>query len=134
MTFHHHTSIDIRWGDMDAYGHVNNTIFFRYLESARFKYFEEVCLPAVEGPVPMIVMVDISCQFKEELRYPAHIVVGSKVSRIGGSSFDVSAEIRQGDKLCATAKAIMVWIDPKTKKPGRIPERVRQAIENFEAQ
>lgn len=134
MTFHHHTPIDIRWGDMDAYGHVNNTLFFRYLESARFRYFEDVCLPALDGQVPMIVMVEINCQFKAELRYPAQIMVGSKVSRIGGSSFDVDAEIRQGDKLCAEAKAVMVWIDAATQKPGKIPDSVRAAIERFEQQ
>ncbi len=62
--FKHQMQIDIRWGDMDAYGHVNNTIFFRYFEMARFCYFEALGLDD-KGMMPTVVLAKIQCQFKK---------------------------------------------------------------------
>lgn len=117
---------------MDAYGHVNNTLFFRYLESARFDFFEQVCMPVLET-APMIILAKIDCQFKSELQYPADIVVQTSITQFGNSSFDVYAEIYQGDKVCAVSEATMVWIDRKTRRPDKIPAAVRKAIEQYQA-
>lgn len=127
----HQTQMVIRWGDMDAYGHVNNTLFFRYLESARFDFFEKVCMPVLNEP-PVIILAEINCQFKAELRYPAEIVIHTSITRLGNSSFDVHAEIYQGEKVCALSDATMVWVDGRTHRPDAIPEVVRQAIEAFQ--
>ena len=132
MAKFHETKMTIRWGDMDAYGHVNNTLFFRYLESARFDFFEQVCMPVLEH-APMIILAEINCQFKAELQYPADIVIQTSVSRFGNSSFGVHAEIYQGNKICAVSEATMVWIDRKTRRPDKIPAVVREAIEQYQS-
>ena len=132
MAKFHETKMTVRWGDMDAYGHVNNTLFFRYLESARFDFFEQVCMPVLDR-APMIILAEINCQFKAELQYPADITVQTRISRFGNSSFDVHAEIYQGEKLCAVSEATMVWIDTKTRRPEKIPAVVREAIDQYQA-
>lgn len=132
MTHVHQMPMSIRWGDMDAYGHVNNTLFFRYFESARFDFFEKVCMPVLAQP-PVIILAEMTCQFKAELRYPADIMIHTHVSRFGNSSFDVTAAIYQGDMLCAASTATMVWVDPEHHRPKRIPAVVRDAIERYQA-
>lgn len=116
---------------MDAYGHVNNTLFFRYLESARFAYFEEVCGFCAQT-MPMVVLADMHCRFLGQLHYPADIVVKSAVTHIGNSSFEVHAEVWQGERCCASSRAVMVWFDAKTQRPARMPAAVVQAIRAYE--
>ena len=128
----HESKMSIRWGDMDAYGHVNNTLFFRYLESARFDFFEKICMPVLDR-APVIILAEINCQFKAELRYPADIIVKTGVSRFGNSSFNVHADIYQGETLCASSDATMVWVDAQSHRPDKIPAAVREAIEQYQA-
>lgn len=132
IIFRHQFPITIRWGDMDAYQHVNNTLFFRYLESARFAYFEQYVLPLIDGKIPMIVLAEMQCKFEAEIVYPAELVVKSKISRLGRSSFDVYAEIWNAGKRCAQSTAVMVWLNPESKRPEAVPEIVAQAIRTLE--
>lgn len=132
IAFRHQFPITIRWGDMDAYQHVNNTLFFRYLESARFAYFEEYVLPLIGNRIPMIVLAEMQCKFEAEIVYPADLVVKSKISRLGKSSFDVYAEIWNGEKRCAQSTAVMVWLNPENKRPQAMPEVVIEAIKRVE--
>lgn len=129
--FRHYCRMQVRWGDMDAYGHVNNTMFFRYLESARFAYIEEVCM-AYLTEMPTVVLADIHCHFQGQLHYPAEIVVKSAVTRLGNSSFDLQAQIWEGERLCATSRAVMVWFDRQSNRPMRIPALVAEAIRRYE--
>lgn len=131
VVYRHEFPLSVRWGDMDAYGHVNNALFFRYLESARFAYIEDVCL-ALLPEMPMVVVADIRCRFQAQLHYPAEIVVKSAVTRLGNSSFDLAAQICQGGRLCAASQAVMVWFDPRTNRPTRIPAAVAEAIRAYE--
>src|SRR5262249_59954904 len=71
----HSTTIPIRWGDMDAQGHVNNTVYFRYMEQARIEWLDQVREQL--GPIPGlgIVIVNASCTFIEPLAYPRKVEV-----------------------------------------------------------
>lgn len=131
MDFHHYVDIPVRWGDMDAYGHVNNTVFFRYLESARFAYFEYI-LPEVKTAAPMVVLADMQCRFEHEIQYPATARVKTCVSRLGNSSLTMESEIWTGETRCATAKAVMVWFDETTRRPTHIPEAFAKKVHSLE--
>lgn len=127
----HQTTIEVRWGDMDAYGHVNNTVFFRYFEMARFRYFEALDL-CEDGVIPTIVLAAIECQFKRALVYPATIVVHTRVLDLGSSSLKMQAIIECEGELCAQATATMVWVDSQTHKPQKIPMQAREKIRAHE--
>ena len=131
VRFRHEYALQVRWGDMDAYGHVNNTLFFRYLECARFAYFEEVCGFEAKS-MPMVVVVDLQCHFQAQLHYPAEVVVKSAVVRLGNSSFDLRAEVWAHGRCCATSKAVMVWMDATSKRPMRIPAPALAMIRDYE--
>ena len=79
--------IPIRWGDMDAMGHVNNTTYFRYLETMRIDWMRSIgCRPDPQGEGPVIV--NAFCNFYQQLEYPGDVLVKMYVSDPGRSSFE----------------------------------------------
>ncbi len=128
-------SMPIRWGDMDAFGHVNNTVYFRYMEQARISWFEHLGIAGEgrgeQGPV----IVNASMDFLRQLHYPGDIVCLLTVGKPGRSSFDTGFELRRiddPDTLYARGAARCVWIDYAAGKSVPLPEPLRSTIENAE--
>jgi acyl-CoA thioester hydrolase len=116
----HTMRMPIRWGDMDAMGHVNNTVYFRYLEQARIEWFSEVeCEPDPNGEGPVII--NARCTFIKQLKYPGEIEISTYVGIPGRSSFETYHEIRRVDQpeiLSAEGGAKVVWVDFPSKNEG----------------
>ncbi len=126
-----HTEImPIRWGDMDAMGHVNNTIYFRYMEQARISWFEAIgARSAVKGQGPVIV--NASCTFIKQLVYPGNVEIKTYVGTLGRSSLETYLELRPSydpDKVYAEGAAKVVWVDYAKEKSVPLPERIRHLI------
>ena len=125
----------IRWGDMDAMGHVNNTVYFRYMEQARIEWFTEAgCAPDPMGEGPVII--NARCTFIRQLKYPGEIEVATYVGGPGRSSFEMYHEIRrtdQKDVLSAEGGAKVVWVDFPLEKSAPLPEWVRALLPRAEA-
>ena len=126
----HTARMPIRWGDMDAMGHVNNTVYFRYLEQARIEWFEEIgCLPNPNGQGP--VVVNAHCSFIRQLRYPGEIEVRTYVGPAGRSSFETFVEIRRVDdlqSLAAEGGAKVVWVDFSNEQSAPLPDMLRAIL------
>jgi acyl-CoA thioester hydrolase len=129
----HTMRMAIRWGDMDAMGHVNNTNYFRYIESARIAWLEQVGgLPDPRGEGPVIVNASMS--FLKQLTYPGEIEVRTFVAPPGRSSVEVSHEIRllgadgEPGELHAQGMAKVVWVDFKAGKSAPLPDALRSAL------
>lgn len=125
----HSSLIPIRWGDMDAYRHVNNTVYFRYMEQVRVEFLEtlgHVILPKGKAPV----IINASCTFLAPLTYPGVVEVKMYCGEPGNSSIPSSYEIRlQGDEtLYATGDAKLVWTDMATGKSVPIPDDLRDLL------
>jgi acyl-CoA thioester hydrolase len=116
----HTEHIAIRWGDMDAMGHVNNTVYFRYMEQARIGWFDGLVPQADAWKSTGIVIANASCNFKLPINYPAPP---------GGSSVGTFYELRVKEVLYADGAATVVFIDMKKQKPIRIPESIREAMQ-----
>ena len=127
----HEMVIPIRWGDMDAMGHVNNTLYFRYFEIVRIEWLHRIGGPPDpqgEGPV----IVNAFCNFIKQLTYPGDVLVKHYVANPGRTSFDVFLTLERTDEpgvLYATGGATTVWIDFSQEKSVPLPESVREAIE-----
>ncbi len=123
----HTLRMPLRWGDMDAMGHVNNTVYFRYLEQARIEWFTEIgCEPDPTGEGPVII--NAHCTFIKQLKYPGEIEIRTYVGPPGRSSFETIQEIRridQPDVLAAEGGAKVVWVNFPSEKSMPLPERVR---------
>ncbi len=126
-------SMAIRWGDMDAFGHVNNTVYFRYMEQVRISWFEQLGIaganPAGRGPV----IVNASMDFLKQLHYPGDVIGRMTVGKPGRSSFDTGFQLMRADDphtVYARGSARCVWIDYAAGKSVPIPDLLRSTIEN----
>jgi acyl-CoA thioester hydrolase len=122
----HSTRIAIRWGDMDAYRHVNNTVYFRYMEQARVEWLEGagyVCNSDQEAPV----IIDAHCTFLLPLSYPGTVEVKMFSGHVGRSSVPTYYELRpDGDeRIHAEGAAKIVWMNPATGRSVPLPDALR---------
>jgi acyl-CoA thioester hydrolase len=122
-----HTSRQpIRWGDMDALGHVNNTVYFRYMEQARIEWLYALAdrhgegYAAGSGPV----IVNASCTYLEPLVYPGDVEVRMFLGGLGRTSVGSFYEIRKDERPFADGAAKIVWIDFSSGRPIPLPDAV----------
>jgi len=125
----HVERIAIRWGDMDAMGHVNNTVYFRFMEQARIGWFEGLVAPGEAWRSTGIVIANASCNFKRAMNYPGTVEVKVYVASPGGSSVATFYELAVDGELYADGAATVVFVDMARQKPVRIPEAIRARLQ-----
>jgi len=124
------TRFPIRWGDMDAMGHVNNAVYFRYLETVRIDWMVQAGLPpdpSGEGPV----IANAFCNFRIQLEYPGEVVGKLYLGPMGRSSFDMFVTLERADRpgvVHADGGATTVWVDFKAQRSLPLPEPVRRLV------
>ena len=122
--------IPIRWGDMDAMGHVNNTLYFRYLESLRIEWFQSlgsVIDKSEQGPI----IINAFCSFLRQLEYPGELLARHYVGAVGRSTIDTYATLERTDApgaIYASGGATVVWTDFKLQKSIPLPQAVRALL------
>ncbi len=126
----HTIELQVRWGDMDIFGHVNNANYFRYLEQARISWFETMSAPSGNvghGPI----LVAAACNFRIPIVYPATLKVRTYAKEPGRSSIPMYQEIvdaNNPETLFADGDSTVVWIDYQRGKSAPLPDEVRALI------
>ena len=123
----------MRWSDMDALGHVNNAMYFTYMEQARIAWFQQLNLgnidiQATEGPI----LANASCTFLKPILYPNEITVSITVNTPGRTSVHTHYHIGvagQPDDY-AHGEATIVWMDYLKQQPTPIPPTLRTQLEH----
>jgi acyl-CoA thioester hydrolase len=128
-------TMPVQWGDQDAFQHVNNTVFFRWLESARIAYWGRIdtdrsMREARVGPI----LASVSCDYRRQVTYPDTVHTGARVARIGRTSVGmeylvVSASLRA---VAAEGRSTVVLFDYNAGTPVPVPEHLRRAFEELE--
>ena len=119
------TDIELRFSDLDAYGHVNNAVFFTYLETARTKLFLDKFIDFLNGGL-LFLVVKAECEYRKPIQISDRVVVSMTAPRIGRSSFDIDYTIHNGQgSTFATAKTVMVCYDGKRGQAVAIPEDLK---------
>ena len=133
--FKHFTEIKVRWGDLDALGHVNNAIYFTYMESSRFSYFQAAGIVHHWNHRFGPILASAKCNFRKPIGFPAQLDVGIRITEIRNSSFSMEHAIfpKGGSEVLADAVAVAVWMDYGQSLSLRVPEEMRRAIETFES-
>jgi len=121
----HVERIPVRWGDMDAMGHVNNTVYFRYMEQTRISWFEALMPRGEAWGSTGIVIVNASCNFRKPINYPGTVEVRMYAGPPGASSLPTSYELFVDKQIHADGEAKIVFIDMDKQKAIRIPENLR---------
>jgi acyl-CoA thioester hydrolase len=123
--------IPVRWGDMDARGHVNNTVYYRYFESSRIALlrFLNIYEQPTEVRVGPILSFQ-SCYYKAPLTYPDTVIVGAKIVGVEVSKIIIKHVIysKKLKKKAAEGEAHIVWYDYDKKKKARITNNLRQEL------
>jgi acyl-CoA thioester hydrolase len=127
----HSTEIPVRWYDMDAFGHVNNSVYFTYFEQARVNWWALV-IPSdtsftLQGPV----IVTAHCTFYKPIFNPAVLIVKLFVGPPGNSSYEHFYEIYnslQPDVLLAEGSTKVVWVDRTKQRSIPLPEYIRRHL------
>lgn len=122
--------LQIRWRDMDAYGHVNNAVYLNYLEEARDAWVQRVLGPVADD-VWHFVLARVAIDFRSELKQSdGEIVVRCGLESIGRSSIRTREEVRKLDgTLSAEAASVIVPRDPATGRSRPLTEAERAALE-----
>ena len=126
-----HTSFQsIRWGDMDAFQHVNNTLYFRYMEQARLEWlFALHARIGAMDPDVGAVIVNASCDFLLPLVYPADIEVRMFLGKPGRSSIGSYYDIFLGERKYAQGASKIVWISRATGRSVPLPAALVASLE-----
>jgi acyl-CoA thioester hydrolase len=126
----HDARIAIRWGDMDAMGHVNNAVYFRYLETCRIEWLHAIgCTPNPQGEGPVIV--NAFCNFYKQLEFPGDLLLKMYVSDPGRTTFETWTTIERLDQpgvISAAGGATTIWVDFPTQKAATLPDWVRALV------
>ena len=118
-------TIEVRFSDLDLYGHVNNVTFFTYLETARVKMFESF-FKEMTGKGIYLLVAHAECDYLEPILLGDRVVISAIVSRVGTTSFDIDYRIyNDDDKTYATARTVMVCFDNAMKVTVPVPECIR---------
>lgn len=126
----------VAWGEMDAFQHVNNVVYFRYFESARIAYFDRIGYTSLAkdsglGPI----LAETSCRFRSALTYPDHISVGARVANIESDQFMMEYAVASAGsaRVAATGNGLVVSYDYAGRRRVPLPKNISEAIASLES-
>jgi acyl-CoA thioester hydrolase len=127
--------IPVVWGEMDAFQHVNNVVYFRYFESARIAYFEKLDVMDLMnrtgiGPI----LATTSCRFRAPLTYPDKVLIGAKVTNIEQDRFTMNHLVvsKRLQKVAAEGDGLIVAFNYRENKKATISDELKQRIQDVE--
>ena len=120
-----------RWGDNDAYGHVNNTIFYQWFDSAVNGWLVERRLLDIQAGDPIALAAETRCAFFAPLEFPQEVEVGLGVAELGRSSvrYRIGVFAKGADRAAAQGEFVHVLVDRASRRPVDIPDDWRGALE-----
>lgn len=128
-------ALPVQWGDQDAFGHINNVIYFRWFESARIAYLEQSGLdPLLTAHGLGPILANVSCNFRKQVLYPDQIVIGARIGRMGRTSMVMHHAIFSGQQQCIVADgdSIVVAYNYREQRSVELSPDIRACIERFE--
>ncbi len=128
-------TVPLHWGDQDAFGHVNNTVYLRWAETARIEYLVRAGIwqrHGIDGIGPIVA--NITCDYRRALTYPGEVEVSARVTGIGNSSIRMAHLVvsKCSGELAAELDTTLVLYDYRCRRPVPVPAEMRQAIAALE--
>jgi acyl-CoA thioester hydrolase len=128
--------IPVAWGEMDSLQHVNNIVYFRYFESVRMAYFDELDIwgymkETGVGPI----LASTQCKFRIPLAYPDTVFAGTKIVDVSEDRFLMKYLVvsRRHQKIAAEGEGVIVSYDYRSQKKAPLPEELKSRIQSLEA-
>ncbi len=129
--YHVIVTLPVQWGDMDAFQHVNNTVYFRWYETARIAYtgrlgLGELMRQSRIGPI----LASIGSNYRKQITFPDTIHVGSRITRIGRTSLTMEHALvsESNAAVSADGTSTLVVFDYQTQRPVPVPDEIRNSV------
>lgn len=124
-------TIPTRWADNDAYGHVNNVVFYAWFDTAVNAWLVEAGLLDIERGNPIGLVAETRCAYLAGLAFPQQVEVGLAVERLGTSSvtYRLGVFASGQDAAAAEGEFTHVYVDRQSRKPTALPEEWRLKLE-----
>ncbi|MEO7431572.1 MAG: thioesterase family protein [Dokdonella sp.] len=124
--------LSVRWGDLDAFNHVNNAAFLDYVQEARLHWMTSLDGAWLDdAQMPVVAAAHVN--FRQQLTWPANIVVELRIERVGRSSVTIAHRITASSdatRLYADGDTVLVWIDRKSGQSIALPAAIRAACQS----
>ena len=133
IAYRHILPLQIRFNDVDKFGHVNNTVYFQFYDTAKTDYIATVC-KGVDWERLAIVVVKIEAEFLAQIKGDSHIAGRTRVTKIGNKSFHLEQDVIDIDtqEVKSRCLSIMVLFDLAHQQTIPLPDEWRQAISSYE--
>ncbi len=129
-TYRHWTRISTRWHDNDAYGHVNNTVYYGWFDTAVNAWLVEAGLLDIERGDPIGLVVETGCRYAAPVAFPQPVEVGLALARLGSSSvtYHLGVFAEGADEPAAEGHFTHVYVARESRRPAPLPEAWRALI------
>ena len=128
-------TLPVQWGDQDAFGHVNNVIYFRWFESARIAYGMHAGLDKLYSEQQLgPILAAVNCSYRKQLLFPDTVLVGARITKLGRTSLQMEHAVvsTAQQAIVAEGTSTVVLFDYKSQKPTAISPELRSSIETIE--
>jgi len=134
--FRHRTPLQVRFRDIDAFGHVNNAVFFSYVELARIRYLLDVLEVEADFSTLPLILARVELDFRAPIFFGDELEVATRIGRIGNTSFAMSHRVTAGtdQRLVAEVETVLVTYDYGAGRPIPVPDEWRQKMGAYEGQ
>ncbi|MCG9873259.1 MAG: acyl-CoA thioesterase [Leptospiraceae bacterium] len=134
IRFDHTYTISIAWGDMDAFGHVNNVVYVKYFETARANFFSDLSIWNTDlktlkaGPV----LTHLDLDYRKQVSFPADLDITLGITSFSSRSFDISTSMWTKDGQCVlSGYAQIVWFDFENGRPASITDSMKEIFKSM---
>ena len=126
--FRHRTALQVRFRDVDAFGHVNNAVFFSYVEQARIRYLLDIIQPPERFERMPLILARVELDYRSPIFFGEEVVVETRIDWIGRTSFGMSHRLSAGDdrRLVAESSTVLVAYDYEASRPMPVPDEWRR--------
>lgn len=130
----HETHLTVRFGETDLLGHVNNASYFSYMEHARVQFFKDLSSKGgYQYEQKQFILATIKCDFLDQTYFDQELIVGTKVSRVGNTSFTLEQPLHDANtgKMVARGESVIVYFDFVEQKSKPIPQALREKLDQY---
>ena len=131
--YQHFLEIPTRWNDNDSYGHVNNAVYFYYIDTVVNCFLIDKGLLDIKNGKMIGFAVDTGCKFFSSIEYPDIVHAGLRVTKLGNSSVTYDIGLFRNDETKAAAQGyfVHVYVDAETRRPVKILDAMRGILKEI---
>jgi acyl-CoA thioester hydrolase len=129
-SYKHFSAITTRWMDNDAYGHINNVVYYSFFDTVVNRYLIEGGFLDIGGGEVIGLVVETACRYAQPIAFPEAVTAGLRVAHIGNSSVRYEVGLFRGGEEGAAAEGhfVHVYVDRQSRRPAPLPEALRRLL------